>query len=180
MSTRLHSVDRDVPVEPEAVIRPLFERIYSKGVLHLVDELVASDFTAYSSTSDDPYHGSEGMKAHVGRLRVAFHGFAIDIDALRVAGDAFEVNWTARGTHERPFMGLEPTCHIGPAGAEPRGTRFTVTGDASGVLTNEGIEELDMSWDMASLYRQLDGDASRSDDTGDEEGIVLPARFTSD
>lgn len=180
MSTQLQSVNRAVPLQPEDVIRSLFERVYSKGVLNLVDELLASDFTASSSTSDDPYHGPQGMKAHVSRLRVAFHGFTIDINTLHVVGDAFEVHWTARGRHERPFMGMEPTCHIGQAGEEPCGTRFTVTGDANGVLTNEGIKELDMRWDMVALYRQLDAEASRSDYNEDKEEIVLPARFTSD
>lgn len=168
-SNRHTSSDAD-----HAVVRRLFERVYSKGDLRLVDELVASDCTGYSAESADAYLGPQGMKTHVIRLRTAFRGFTIEIDALHVAGEAVEVQWTARGTHERPFLDVEPTCNVGPAGEEPRGNRIAVTGSASGTLTDEGIREWVMRWNLDSLRHQLDGSDGQSKGDERETESLLP------
>lgn len=146
-----------------AVVRRLFERVYSKGDLSLVDELVATDFVGYSTETADAYLGPEGVKTHMSRLRAAFHGFTIDVDAIHVEGDTFEVAWTARGVQERRFLGVEPTCTIGRAGEEPRGTRIAVPGVATGRITNGKIHESEMVWDVEVLRNQLGASAEDAD-----------------
>lgn len=155
MSSKSDSKRGRVADEDRAVVHRLFERVYSKGELNLIDELVASDFTGYSTESSDLYLGPVGVKTHVRRLRTAFHGFTIEIDDLYVEGDTFEGSWTARGTHEQRYVGVEPTCTIGQAGEEPHGNRVTVTGVASGTIRNDKIHELRMRWDVETLRRQL-------------------------
>lgn len=161
--------------QEQAILRCLFERVYSTGELSFVDELVGPDFIGDSIESTDGYLGPDGMKTHVTRLRRAFHGFTLEIDALQVEGDNFEVQWTARGTHERPFVGIEPTCNIGPLGEDPHGTRIAVTGDARGVLTNGLLREWIMTWDEESLHRQLGAAASQADhaENKDESSIAM-------
>lgn len=141
--------------QTQAVIRRLFERVYSNGALSLVDELVTADFVGDSIESADTYVGPEGAKTHVIQLRTAFHGFTIEIDDLDVADDTFEVLWTARGTHERQLLGINPTCNIGQAGDEPHGNRFTVSGITTGTIQNGKIHEMEMVWDSETLRRQL-------------------------
>lgn len=137
--------------ENQMTVRGLFERVYSKGELHLVDGLVASDFVGYSTESGDAYVGPQGIKTHVIRLRTAFHGFAIEIDELQVDDDTFEASWTARGTHERRFLGVDSTCNIGQAGEEPRGNRITVSGVTIGAIENGKIHESEMVLDVEGL-----------------------------
>lgn len=141
--------------ENKTSVRDLLERVYSKGELHLVDELVASDFVGYSTESGDAYVGPQGIRKHVIRLRTVFHGFAIETDELHVDDDTFEASWTARGTHERQFLGIDPTCNIGQAGEEPHGNRITVSGIITGTIENRKIHESEMAWDVEGLCYQL-------------------------
>lgn len=141
--------------EDQAVIRRLFEQVYSKGRLNIINELVSSEFSGSSSASPDAYFGLDGLKSRVIRLRKAFHGFTIDIDDLHVKGDSFEVSWTARGRHERQFLDIEPTCIIGQAGVEPHGIEIAVAGITTGTITGGKIQENSMIWDIEELRHQL-------------------------
>lgn len=141
--------------ENRAAVRSLFERVYSKGELNLIDDVVTSDFIAESTESSHAYLGPGGMRAHVIRLRAAFRGFTIGIDDLHVQGDTFEVSWTARGTHERRFRGVDPVCDLGRVGEEPRGNRLAVSGDTRGTVRNGKIHESRMVWDAEELRHQL-------------------------
>lgn len=141
--------------EYQAVIRCLFERVYSKGELSLVEELVTADFVGDSIESADAYLGSKGVKKHVIRLRTAFHGFTVEIDDLFIEDNTLKVLWTARGTHERRLLGINPTCNIGQVGEEPHGNRFTVSGITTGTIKNGKIDEMEMIWDLEKLCRQL-------------------------
>lgn len=138
-----------------AVVRRLFECVYSKGELELVDDLIAPGFVGYSAESSETYLGPEGIKTHVVGLRASLHGFAIEIDDFHAEGDTFEVSWTARGTHERRLLGIEPTCTVGRAGEEPRGNRIAVSGVATGTVRNGKVRENAMVWDVGELRRQL-------------------------
>lgn len=141
--------------ENRAAVRSLFERVYSKGELNLIDDVVASDFIAESTESSRASLGPGGIRAHAIRLRTAFHGFTIGIDDLRLQGDTFEASWTARGTHERRFRGIDPRCDLGRVGEEPHGNRIAVSGETSGTIRNGKIGEIRMVWDAEELRRQL-------------------------
>lgn len=165
---RIRDRDRDRD-RNRAVIRSFFERVYSKGDLSLVDEVVASDFVGSSNESSERYLGPAGVKTHVSRLRRAFYGFTIEIDDLSLDGDTFEVTWTARGTHERRFLGVDPTCTIGRAGEEPHGSRIAVGGVTRGTVTNEEIQECEMVWDVKTLRHQL-GSSGEVTETDTDSG----------
>lgn len=161
---RIRNRDRE-----RVVIRRLFERVYSKGDLSLVEELVASDFVGTSNESSERYLGPAGVKTHVSRLRGAFFGFTIEIEDISLDGDTFEVTWTARGTHERRFLGVDPTCPIGRAGEEPHGSRIAVGGVTRGTITNEEIHESEMVWDVKTLRHQL-GSSGEVTETDTDSG----------
>lgn len=159
MQSTLRSKRNQGTGEAEAIIRRLFERVYSKGELHCVDELIAPDYVGKSTVSVNGIRGPIGLKAHVIALRTAFHGFTITIDQLAVVGDIITVRWTACGTQEREFLGVEPTCAIGWAGEEPHGTVITVTGSTTGTITGGKLRESEMVWDRAELRLQRDSAA---------------------
>ncbi|WP_224271038.1 ester cyclase [Haloprofundus salinisoli] len=155
MPSELTTKRSQVADENQAVIRCLFERVYSKGELNVIDRMVTSDFIENSTDSSRAYRGPEGIKSHVIRLRTSFNEFTIEIDDLHVQGDSFEVSWTARGTHERRFQGVDPVCNIGQVGEEPHGNHIVISGVTSGTSSNGKIHESRMVWDMTELRRQL-------------------------
>lgn len=151
----------------EAVVRYLFERVYSKGELHRIDDVVTTDFAGEDTESAHRCLGPVGVRAHVVRLRTAFDGFTVEIRDLHVDDDGFEVSWIATGTHERRFQNVEPMATIGQIGVEPHGNRITITGDTSGTFRDGKIDETLTEWDAAELHRQLKpsiGDAERDID----------------
>lgn len=150
-----------------AVVHRLFERVYSKGELLHVDDIVAPAVVLYSDELREAYVGSDGIGTHVKRLRRAFHGFTMEVDALHLSGESFVAEWTARGSHERPFMGVEPTCIVGGPGTEPHGKRIEVSGVAAGTIRNGVLTECRLEWDLATLRRQL-GAPDRADHPGDD------------
>lgn len=160
------------------VIRHCLERVYSKGELSLVDQLVASDFVGESDESPVAYLGTEGVKAHVIKLRRAVDGLTIAIDDLRIESDTFEVSWTASGMHERRFLGIEPTCNIGQAGEEPHGNRIAVAGLTTGTISDGKIRTFRMSWGIEELRRQLASPGEHGDtpvgsfDAGHVSGVT--------
>lgn len=139
----------------QAVVRRLFECVYSKGDLELVDDLVTPDFVGYSAESSEAYLGPKGIRRHVIGLRAAFRGFTVELDGFHAEGDTFEASWTARGTHERRLLDIEPTCTVGRPGEEPHGNRIAVSGVATGTVRNGKVRENAMDWDVGELRRQL-------------------------
>lgn len=153
----------------EAIIRRLFERVYSKGELYGVDELIAPGFVGSSIESADAYCGPDGLKSDVIRLRSAFGGFTIEIDDIQLTGGLFAVSWTARGTHEQRFQGIDPVCIVGEVGEEPHGTPITVAGVTEGLIREGKFRKGDMTWNWAEFRRQLGDSVPSGTDTGSHE-----------
>lgn len=155
MTGESNTVPGGIAAENEAVVRELFERIYSKGELDRIADVVASDFVGDGPGSDHPYVGTEGIRSRVVELRTAFGGFTVDIEDLQIRGDAFEVSWTATGRQERRFDGVDPTCIVGRAGVEPHGSPIAVAGRTVGTIRDGRIQESRSGWDVSALRRQL-------------------------
>lgn len=145
------------------LLERLFRQVYSNGELSVADDVVAPEFVGRTSETDDPFHGPGGVKSHASRLRAAFHGFTVELDDVDVAGDVFEATWTATGTHERRFLGIEPALSVGAAGVEPHGTRVAVSGSATGRVGDGTIRTCRLEWDVTALRRQLGAPADRDD-----------------
>lgn len=160
MANKLALEHQQIMDEDEGVIRRLFERVYSKGELNIINEIAASDVIGYCSGTTESYLGPDSMKTHVKQIRATFQGFTINIDQLYVERDAFEVHWTARGSHEQLFINIDPTCNIGAVGEEPSGNRIAVSGVTTGIISNGKIREQKMDWNVEQLCQQLQPDVT--------------------
>ncbi len=149
--------------ENERAIRRLLERVYSRGELHAVEELVAPDYVGGCSGTGDVYLGPQGVKAHATRLRMTFHGFTIEIDELRASEHRFEARWTARGRLERGFMGVQPTCIVDGAGVEPHGPEIEVGGVTDGTLADGRLLESTTDWNRTELEAHVEDAAGHAD-----------------
>lgn len=174
--TTTTAIDEEETASPTA-IRRLFERVYSRGELIHLEDLVAEAAIVSDGATGETYLGLDGVRGHVAHLRRTFHGFAIEVQAIHVDGGTFEVEWLATGTHERRFMGIDPTCIIGAAGTEPHGPEIEVEGLARGTLRDGSIRTCRFDWDLATLRGQLgggerrEGPEGRSDEPGAEENL---------
>jgi hypothetical protein len=151
-------------------VRRLFERVYSTGELSFLDELVAPGFVGYGTDTPDAYHGPEGLREHVVRLRSAFFGPVFDLDEIDRFGNTWAATWTARGTHERPFLGAEPTCVVGRAGEEPHGRRVAVPGVSRVTVVDGRIDRHRMTWEEDRLRAPLGRSTVAADGSGTPTG----------
>lgn len=154
--------DEDTGEAAGRAVRQLFEQVYSKGRLSAIEDLIAAGFTGTSTVAGEPIEGPAGVSEHVAWLHTVFHGFRMEIESLAVDGNGFEVVWTARGSHERRFLGVEPACVIGRAGQEPRGTRIVISGRATGTVQDGTIQACRLHWDTTALENQLGGQPTNS------------------
>ncbi len=124
------------------IVRHIYEQVFDKHNLGVVDELYTSDFV-YQSPGDPDLH-REGLKQAFGDYVSAFPDVRMTIEDMFAAGDRVAVRFTARGTHQGEYMGVPPT-----------GKQVTVTSILIHRLAGGRMVE-DWEWeDQLGVLRQL-------------------------
>ena len=104
MSSTTTTTDRN-----KRTVRRISEEAFGEGDLSVIDEVHVEDYVQHGPFPED-IRGSEGMKESARMVREAFPDFET-ADERYVAEDEFVLyQYTLNGTHEGPFMDLEPTC----------------------------------------------------------------------
>jgi predicted SnoaL-like aldol condensation-catalyzing enzyme len=85
--------------ENKAIVRRVFEEIWNKGNLALVDELYASDYIRHNASAGSP-PGPAGEKRHRAAFRAAFPDLAITAGDVIAEGDRVAVRYHWQGTHQ--------------------------------------------------------------------------------
>ena len=94
----------------KAIIVQLYEEVFNKGNLDLVDKLVAPNAVNHDPAAPPNIPGGAlGVKAVVTMLRNAFPDDHHMIEDLIAEGDKVVVRLTHTGTHQGAFLGLAPT-----------------------------------------------------------------------
>jgi predicted ester cyclase len=96
-----------VSEENIAVVRRLFDEVWSGGDLELIDELCSEDFVNH-----DPVMGEgdrQSAKQTVSTYRGAFPDLEIEVLDIFAVGDKVCARWRAQGTFENEIMGQQPT-----------------------------------------------------------------------
>ena len=126
----------------KALMRRVYEEVYTRGKLDAVDELTSSDFVL--NRGGQSISGREPIKAYVSALRQGIPDLQITIKEQVAEGDRVVTRWNASGTHQGAFQGIPPT-----------GRRFTIRGiDINRVVGDKAVE----CWtvmDELSLLQQL-------------------------
>jgi steroid delta-isomerase-like uncharacterized protein len=131
-----------MPEKNEAVVRRLFEDVWSKGNLKLIDELLTADYVDH-----DPMHttrGTDGARELVKKYRAAFPDCKLDIDEIFSTGDRVVVRFQYSGTHKNNFEGIPPT-----------GRHVKGPGIAIHRFVGDRIKESYTNWDALGLMAQL-------------------------
>jgi len=93
----------------KAIVRRIYEEIFNKRNLALVDELTAPDSINHEAPPGVAPTGPEGIKQVVQMLTSAFPDHHMTIEDMVAEGDKVVVRTTFSGTHQGAFMGIPPT-----------------------------------------------------------------------
>lgn len=98
------------PLDPETVVRRIFDEGFSQGNMDTIQELIHEDFLLYSPTLTEPARGPEGAKAFVRGLRNGFPGFYVHKEDVVVADNKVIIRFkTEPVKHAGWYLGIPPT-----------------------------------------------------------------------
>ncbi|MDS0294828.1 ester cyclase [Halogeometricum luteum] len=126
----------------ERIARRVPEDVATGGDLDLIDELYAEDAVEHDPFGE--HRGRERIKESVGAFVGAFSDFSATVEDVVAEGDTVAMRVTLRGTHDGPFMGLEPT-----------GERVEVSNAVFTRIEDGKIAERWVHPDALGLLRQL-------------------------
>ena len=129
--------------ENKTISKKVFEEVWSKGNLAVIDELLAEDFVDHNSPPGLP-QGREGFKIFAGMYLKAFPGVKMTVDDIIAEGDRVVARWTANGTHKGELMGIAPT------GKDVKVTGINIDRIAGGKIAESWGE-----FDLAGMLMQL-------------------------
>jgi steroid delta-isomerase-like uncharacterized protein len=92
----------------KALLRRIYEELWSQGDLEAIPELVAENFVDHHPLPGAP-PGREGLAALATTWRTAFPDMCEMAEDLIAEGDKVVGRFTMRGTHSGQFMGVPPT-----------------------------------------------------------------------
>ncbi len=126
------------------LVRRFFEEVFNEQSQDAAIEIIAVDFVAHHPAFPQGILGPEGMMQTTSMFRAGFPDLRYEPEDLVCEGDKVAVRWTARGTHNGPFMGVPPT-----------GRPVTVTGiDIFRVNGNQLVEAW-VNSDFLGLMQQI-------------------------
>lgn len=129
----------------KAIIRRFFEEAFGKGVLAVLDEIIAADQVngGPGALPGMPY-GPEGSKMLITAYRSAFPDLHFTIEEQIAEGNTVVTRWTAHGTHNGELAGIPAT-----------GKRTTVVGVGIDRVENGKIVESWGTFDQFGMMQQL-------------------------
>lgn len=125
------------------IARRFPEEVATEGRLHVLDDILADDVVDHNPLGGDE-RGKTAVKERMRSLREAFPDFAATVEDVVAEGDLVAMRVTLRGTHEGPFVGIEPT-----------GNTFEVQNMVLTRFEDGKIAERWVQPDVLGMFRQL-------------------------
>jgi steroid delta-isomerase-like uncharacterized protein len=90
------------------VIRRLYDELFSKWNLAVIDELISPDFIGHEMPPGMP-RGPEGVRQFYAGIRAGLPDVRLVVEDMIAEGDKVVVRWRAAATHRGTFLGIPPT-----------------------------------------------------------------------
>jgi steroid delta-isomerase-like uncharacterized protein len=119
-----------------------FNEAFNEGDAHVIRELVSPEHVSHLPNGD--HYGPEGVRIDINCFRAAFSDLHLNIDELFEASDRVVYRFTARGTHDGPFMGVAAS-----------GRRVEIQGIGIDRISMGKTVERWVQYDSAGLFQQL-------------------------
>src|SRR3712207_4735887 len=133
--------------ENKAIVQRLTDEVFNENNWDALNEIIASDFVDHAAHPDqDP--GPESFKQNLINVREAFPDYHTTNEDLIAEGDKVVARWTARGTHQGKFIGVEGE-------VPPTGDQVTVSGTTTYKVANGKLVEQWAHWDHLGMLQQL-------------------------
>lgn len=133
--------------ENKRIARSVPEEIATERNLDRIDEVFAEDFVEHSSLGEE-MRGRRAARELIQPVLDAFPDFEATVEETVAEGDLVAMRVTWCGTHEGPFMGIEPTgksfevpAMIFTRIADGKIAERWVVGDSMGLMTQLGVVE---------------------------------------
>lgn len=129
--------------ENKAISKKVYEEVWVKGNLDVVDELFAVDYVNHNQPPNLP-RGKEGFKLMSSMYQSAFPNMKMVVEDLLADGDRVITRWVSTGKHAGEFNGIPAT------GKDVRVTGISIDRIAGGKVAESWGE-----FDLAGLLMQL-------------------------
>jgi steroid delta-isomerase-like uncharacterized protein len=90
------------------VVRRLYDELFSKWNLAVIDELIAPDFIGHELPPGMP-RGPEGIRQFYAGIRAGLPDLKLTVEDMIAEGDRVVVRWRGRATHQGEFLGIPRT-----------------------------------------------------------------------
>jgi steroid delta-isomerase-like uncharacterized protein len=130
--------------ENKAIVRRLYEEVWNKRRVELVDELMSPSHAMHDNHLPDSGVGPEAYKRNVARYVTGFPDLRFTVEDMVAENDKVAVGWTISGTHKGEFRGISPT-----------GKKVSIEGITINHIADGKIMDSYVNWDALSLLQQF-------------------------
>ena len=130
--------------ENKAIIRRLYEEVWNKRNLALIDKLMSPSHALYEPNVPDSRVGPQAYRATVNRFLSGMPDVCFTIQDMISEKSKVAVVWIMSGTHQGEFIGVPAT-----------NKKVSVEGVTIHQVENGKILDSYASWDRLGLLRQL-------------------------
>ncbi len=131
-------------INNKVIVRRLYEEVWNKRRLELVDEIISPSHAIHDPTVSGSAVGPEAYKRQVTRFITAFPDLRLTIEDIVGENEKLAVAWTISGTHRGEFMGITAT-----------NKKVSVDGITINHIVNAKIMDSYISWDAWGAMQQL-------------------------
>jgi steroid delta-isomerase-like uncharacterized protein len=131
-------------MENKAIVRRLYEEVWNKRRVELVDELMSPSHAMHDNHLPDSGVGPEAYKRNVARFVTGFPDVRFTVEDMVAENDKVAVAWTLSGTHQGEFRGISPS-----------GKKVSLEGITIHHIANGKIMDSYVSADYLGLMQQL-------------------------
>ena len=131
-------------LENKAIVRRLYEEVWNKRRVELVDELMSPSHAMHDNHLPDSGVGPEAYKRNVARYVAGFPDLRFTVEDMVSENDKVAVSWIISGTHKGEFRGISPT-----------GKKVSIEGITINHIAEGKIMDSFINWDALSLLQQL-------------------------
>ena len=128
----------------KAIVRRLYEEVWNKRRLELVDEIISPSHALHDPNLTDSSVGPDAYKRQVSRFIVGIPDLHFTIEDIVGDKEKLAVAWTISGTHTGEFMGIPPT-----------NKKVYLEGITIHYLVDGKIMDSYISWDVFGMMQQL-------------------------
>ena len=133
-----------MPLDNKAIVRRLYEEVWNKRKLKVVDELISPSHALIDPLVSTSQVGPELYKRRVVELTTSFPDLRFTIEDMIAEKGKVVVCWIISGTHKSGFMDVPAT-----------GKKVSVEGVTIHYITNGKILDSSARWDVLGLMRQI-------------------------